>query len=349
MENEKSNRTFVTVLIVLGVIVAGIIGFLIAKHNIWDLSSEPNSNTALAVTSDTTLAVTSDTLSAAASDATLAKNSDTTPAKASDTTLTASSNTNPAKTAIAIPSKTAATTQKGNSTKKASPLPFEPKMVLVKGGKFWMGCSGDQGKDCDTVKSRLHQVTLSDFHIGIYVVTQGEWKALMGSNPSHFKKGDKYPVENVTWAEVQDFITKLNSATGKKYRLPTEAEWEYAARGGSISKSYKYSGSNKSAEVAWYSDNSKNSTQPVNDPSKRSNELGIHGMSGNVWEWCEDWYSPYKSSAQSNPKGPSTGIDRVARGGSWYRDATNSTVYFRNHMDPNNRYSSLGFRVVLSN
>jgi formylglycine-generating enzyme required for sulfatase activity len=161
-------------------------------------------------------------------------------------------------------------------------------------------------------------------------------------------EGDNYPMYYVNWAEVQNFISRLNAATGKSYRLPTEAEWEYAARGGSKSKGYKFSGSNFVESVAWFADNSGKNTQPVG--TKQPNELGICDMSGNVWEWCYDWYGTYPAAAQSNPIGPSSGSYRVDRGGSCYSSASICRVAYRNSSVSSNsiRYSDLGFRLVCS-
>ncbi|GHU57772.1 hypothetical protein FACS189411_12060 [Bacteroidia bacterium] len=217
-------------------------------------------------------------------------------------------------------------------------------MVYVQGGTFSMGCSGEQGSDCYDDEKPLHSVTVSSFNIGKYEVTQAQWKQIMGSNPSYFK-GDNLPVESVSWADVQEFISKLNAATGKRYRLPTEAEWEYAARGGNRSQGYKYSGSNNLNNVAWYGGNSSSKTHPVG--AKSPNELGVYDMSGNVWEWCSDWYGNYNSSSQTNPTGPSTGSRRVLRGGGWDYGAEYCRVSDRGSNAPGNRYDDFGFRLVL--
>ena len=222
--------------------------------------------------------------------------------------------------------------------------PAEPEMVFVQGGAFWMGCSGEQGKDCLKNENPLHSVTVSNFYIGKYEVTQKQWQQIMGNNPSHFK-GDNLPVENVSWNDTQEFIRRLNEATGKQYRLATEAEWEYAARGGNKSQGYKYSGSNILNDVAWYRDNSGGATHPVG--SKRPNELGIYDMSGNVWEWCQDRYGQYRSSPKRDPKGPSLGALRVLRGGGWNYDARDMRVSYRNSTNtPDHYYYNLGFRIV---
>lgn len=189
-------------------------------------------------------------------------------------------------------------------------------MVKVAGGTFTMG-SPDSDSEASKDEKPAHPVTLSSFSIGETEVTQALWQAVMGRNPSKFTGNLQYPVENVSWYDCQEFIRKLNSITGITFRLPTEAEWEYAARGGSQSRGYKYSGSNTLDDVAWYKDNSSSTPQPVK--AKWRNELGLYDMSGNVWEWCADWegYTYYASSPQSNPKGPSSGDYRVCRGGSW--------------------------------
>jgi formylglycine-generating enzyme required for sulfatase activity len=168
------------------------------------------------------------------------------------------------------------------------------------------------------------------------------------ANPSYplYGEGDNYPMYYVSWEEVQDFITKLNAQTGMQYRLPTEAEWEYAARGGAQSAGYKYSGSNDLGAVAWYSSNSSSTSHVVGD--KQENELGIHDMSGNVWEWCSDWYGAYSSSAQENPIGASSGSYRVLRGGGWISGAVYSRVAARSSDMPGSRNSDLGFRLACS-
>ena len=216
-------------------------------------------------------------------------------------------------------------------------------MVYVQGGTFIMGATSEQGSDADSDENPIHQVTLSSFSIGRYEVTQEEWQAVMGSNPSNFK-GVKRPVDNVSWNDCQEFIRKLNAMTGRRFRLPTEAEWEYAARGGNRSQGYKYSGSNNLNSVAWYADNSGNTTHDVG--LKSPNELGIYDMSGNVWEWCSDWYGNYSSSSQTNPTGSYSGSIRVSRGGSWYSDARYCRVSTRSNFTPDRRYISLGLRLA---
>ncbi len=172
---------------------------------------------------------------------------------------------------------------------------------------------------------------VKSFYIGKYEVTQAQWKAVMGTNPSHFS-GENNPVEQVSWNDCQEFIKKLNALTGRTYRLPTSAEWEYAARSGKARDTYEYAGSNNLDEVAWYKSNSGDRTHQVG--TKKPNSLGIYDMTGNVWEWCEDWYD----SSQSY---------RVARGGSWYLSASSCRVSYRSNSSPGFRHSNLGFRVVL--
>ena len=218
-------------------------------------------------------------------------------------------------------------------------------MIRVEGGTFTMGCTSEQGSDCDSDESPSHQVTLTDYYIGQTEVTVGLWRAVMGSDPSYFKKGDNYPIENVSWDDCQTFLTKLNQLTGQKFSLPTEAQWEYAARGGKKSNGYKYSGSNTIGNVAWYTDNSGSSTHPVGQ--KSPNELGLYDMSGNVCEWCQDWYGSYTSSSQSNPQGASSGYPRVYRGGSWNFIARGCRVSIRYGGSPTYRFNYLGFRLVL--
>lgn len=220
-----------------------------------------------------------------------------------------------------------------------------PEMVNVVGGTFTMGCTSEQGDCADDVKP-AHEVMLSDFQIGKYEVTQAQWLAVMGSNPSYFSGCDSCPVENVSWDDIQSFLSKLNSMTGKNYRLPTEAEWEYAARGGSQSRGYKYSGSNGLVKVAWYYHyNGEIKTHPVGQ--KSPNELGLYDMSGNVFEWCQDRYGAYGRDSQTNPRGPSSGSGRVVRGGSWLNGATGALVSFRYYISPDSRYNNLGFRLAL--
>ena len=218
-------------------------------------------------------------------------------------------------------------------------------MVYVSGGTFMMGTTSEQGSNAFYDEKPAHSVTLSSFYLCKYEVTQALWRAVMGNNPSYFK-GDNLPVENVSWNDCQTFIFRLNNLTGKNFRFPTEAEWEYAARGGNRSRGYKYSGSNVLSDVAWYSDNSGDKTHPVG--SKSPNELDLYDMSGNVDEWCSDWYGTYSSSAQTNPTGPSSGSYRVYRGGSWYGIGWGCLSSYRNCNAPDYRDFDLGLRLALS-
>ena len=218
-------------------------------------------------------------------------------------------------------------------------------MVRVEAGTFIMGATPEM-KDTDDDDKPTHQVTLTnDYYIGKYEVTQALWQAVMGNNPSRFK-GDNLPVECVSWNDCQEFLSKLNSVTGKKFRLPTEAEWEYAARGGKKSRGCQYSGSNNLSDVAWYTDNSGSKTHIVG--SKQANELGIYDMTGNVFEWCKDRYGKYSSSSQTNPTGATSGFYRVFRGGGWSKTARFCRSSCRDNYGPGYRYINLGLRLVLS-
>ena len=217
-------------------------------------------------------------------------------------------------------------------------------MVKVEGGTFTMGLTSEQGSDVDSDEKPAHQVTLSDYMICKTEVTQELWQAVMGSNPSKFK-GSDLPVEEVSYKDCLKFIKKLNKLTGLNFRLPTEAEWEYAARGGNESKGYKYSGSNDIGSVAWYDSNSSSKTHVV--ATKAPNELGIYDMSGNVYEWCSDWYGDYSSGSQTNSKGPSSGSGRVNRGGDWYSYARYCRVSNRDINAPDDRFNGLGLRLAL--
>lgn len=216
-------------------------------------------------------------------------------------------------------------------------------MVWVDGGTFRMGATSEQGSEISDEKP-VHSVTLSGYYIGKTEVTQALWQAVMGSNPSYFE-GDDLPVEQVSWDDCQEFIRKLNSLTGQNFRLPTEAEWEFACRGGNNSRGYKYSGSNYIDNVAWYDGNSGDKTHPV--ATKSPNELGIYDMSGNVWEWCADWYGDYSSGRQTNPKGPYGGSNRVIRGGSWSYGARICRSSDRFYDYPALRDDYLGLRLAL--
>ena len=225
-----------------------------------------------------------------------------------------------------------------NKTYTANGVSFN--MVYVAGGTFQMG-SNDGGSD----EQPVHSVTLSDYYIGQTEVTQELWQAVMGSNPSYSRfKGAKNPVNDVSWNDCQEFISKLNRLTGGRFRLPTEAEWEYAARGGNKSRGYIFSGSNYLGSVAWYFDNSGGEAHPVG--CKSPNELGLYDMSGNVWEWCSDRYGYYPSSSQINPTGASSGSYRVSRGGGWFCDAAYCRVAIRDSNTPTNSKYILGLRLA---
>lgn len=227
-------------------------------------------------------------------------------------------------------------------------------MILVEHGTFTMGATPEPENPYDSEKP-AHQVTISqDYYIGETEVTQALWQAVTGyvptTNGSHWSSnnglGDNYPAYNISYDDVQDFITKLNAKTGKTFRMPTEAEWEYAARGGKKSKGYQYSGSNTIGDVAWYTDNSSSETHQVK--TKAANELGIYDMSGNVYEWCSDWYGSYSSSSVTDPTGPTSGSHRVYRGGSWCNRAGDCRVASRNLNSPSYRNGHLGVRLALS-
>ena len=219
------------------------------------------------------------------------------------------------------------------------------KMVAVEGGTFMMGATEEQGSDADSDEYPAHQVTLSSFAIGQTEVTQALWVAVMGSNPSSFIGELACPVENVSWDDCQTFIIKLNEITGKHFRLPTEAEWEFAARGGNLSKGYKYAGSNDIGEVAWYNGNASRKTHPI--ATKNPNELGLYDMTGNVWEWMQDWYASYSGDAQTNPIGPVSGSSRLNRGGGWKDVVKSCRVSNRGDNPPSTRYNLIGLRLAM--
>ena len=215
-------------------------------------------------------------------------------------------------------------------------------MVYVEGGTFTMGATNNLNEDSFKDEKPTHTVSLPSFYIGKYEVTQEEWEVIMDYNPSSFK-GINRPVENVNWFDCNRFANKLNEITGMNFRLPTEAEWEYAAKGGKRSNNYKYSGSNQQKLVTWYEDNS-NKTHNVG--LKSPNELGLYDMSGNVWEWCFDWYGDYLKMSINDPTGPTHGKGRVIRGGSYFCDAKTCRVSTRSLYLPNEKDEDLGFRLV---
>ena len=237
-------------------------------------------------------------------------------------------------------------------------------MVSVKGGTFTMGATAEQGSNADDKEYPAHEVTLSDFAIGQTEVTQELWVAVMDGNPSHFTTDDGFaenlqrPVEYVTWNNCQRFIAELNALTGQSFRLPTEAEWEYAARGGQLSEGHIYAGSDYVGEVGWNYYNScyvNGSYLSESDPdygthsvaTKMPNELGLYDMSGNVCEWCADWYGDYTSTAVTNPTGPDSGSSRVFRGGGWDYSADGCRVSYRRYHSPQHRDGNLGLRLAL--
>ena len=227
-------------------------------------------------------------------------------------------------------------------------------MIPVPGGTFTMGATAEQGSDAAANEKPAHQVTLSNYLIGQTEVTQALWQAVMGSNPSYFTGNLSCPVEQVSWQDCQEFISRLNALTGESFRLPTEAEWEYAARGDGVSVHYKYAGGNNISEVAWWGcgydedsplGNSAFTTHPVG--LKKPNELGLYDMSGNVYEWCYDWYASYSSAAQTNPTGPASGTNRVTRGGGWGYGDVNCRVSHRMSSSPTYRHPCQGLRLAL--
>jgi len=229
----------------------------------------------------------------------------------------------------------------------ASPADTEIKMVFVKGGKFRMGCPNLDGVGCLSDERPRHEVKIRNFLIGRYPVTQAQWREVMGANPAHFG-GDNLPVEQVSWNDAHEFITRLNAMTGKRYRLPTEAEWEYAAQGGASASGEPFAGHQFLADVAWYDYNSRGRTLPVG--TKEPNELGIYDMLGNVWEWVNDRYDRYyyRDSPLSNPTGPRYGNDRVYRGGGFNSGEDHCRKSLRNYAGQDYRMLNIGFRLAHS-
>jgi len=233
-------------------------------------------------------------------------------------------------------------------------------MIAVEGGTFTMGATDEQGNFAYDYHARpVHQVTLSSYCISETEVTQALWLAVMGSNPSlfssnyYFTENLQRPVESVAWDDCQTFIAKLNQLTGKNFRLPTEAEWEYAARGGNKSQGYKYAGSNNIDDVAWCWDNIPSQTYGAEGygtqtvATKAPNELGLYDMNGNVLEWCQDWYGDYTSEAQNNPTGPASGSHRICRGGCWSNYAIYSRVSYRVSREQSVHDHTVGLRLAM--
>ncbi|MBK8568294.1 MAG: SUMF1/EgtB/PvdO family nonheme iron enzyme [Saprospiraceae bacterium] len=232
--------------------------------------------------------------------------------------------------------------KKGCPEEKAFSDPFTGQMVEIEGDAFMMG----DDKSEETNEKTAHAVHVRDFKMSKYEVTQKQWKAVMGINPSKFKC-ENCPVENVSWDDIQDFLKKLNQKTELKYRLPTEAEWEFAARGGTKTQKYKYSGNDNLDEVAWFGGNSGDKTHPIG--GKKANELGLYDMSGNVWEWCEDIYhDTYKGAPDDGRAWLGEGALRVYRGGSSFTFAQGCRPSYRGNLSPRNRHDYLGFRLALS-
>ena len=267
-----------------------------------------------------------------------------------------------------MPTRTTTTTTDSQTGYASQPAPaanqdftetawgINMKMIWVEGGDFLMGCTSEQGGDCASDEQNVRRVTVDGFYIGMLEVTQSQWEKVVGTSiyqqkskadaSSTYGVGPDYPMYYVSWDEAMEFCRLLSNKTGRTYTLPTEAQWEYAARGGNKNEGTKYAGSNMIDAVAWYTDNSGSSTHIVG--SKRANALGIYDMSGNVWEWCKDWYaSSYVSYDTNNPVGPSSGSYRVNRGGSWDGSASYCRVADRDSNSPGNRGYDLGFRVVL--
>lgn len=222
-------------------------------------------------------------------------------------------------------------------------------MVWVKGGTFVMGSNeAPKGVKLNYELARTeHQVTVDGYYIGRYEVTQGLWNAVMGTNPSRFTGNDSLPVESVSWSEAQQFAQLLSQMTGHRFRLPTEAEWEYAARGGSNSRHTPYAGSERAQldRACWYCANSQGYTHPVG--RLEPNELGLYDMGGNVAEWCQDWVDSYSDEPQTNPRGPREGENRVLRGGHYNSTSAACTVYDRGWYLPTGKYQFYGLRLVM--
>ena len=221
---------------------------------------------------------------------------------------------------------------------------IETSMISIEGGIFTMGCTSDQGAECTHDEFPIHQVQLSGFKLLKTEVTQGMWQSVMGNNPSLNKRSAQFPVENVSFTDIEKFIYILNEISSHRYRLPTEAEWEFAARGGIKSKSTLYSGSNEAQSVSWNVGNSSNTSHITG--YKNANELGLFDMSGNVWEWCSDWYGEYHASEESDPRGAVDGTDKVIRGGSYSGSIWFCRNAIRMHYAPSYKSHFIGFRLA---
>lgn len=218
-------------------------------------------------------------------------------------------------------------------------------MVLVKGGSFILGCQDGRDVECESQTKPPHPVKVGDYYIGKHEVTQALWTKVMGYNPSRFKGCEQCPVENVSWDSVQVFLKKINRMyPGLGFRLPTLAEWEYAARGGRKSKGYTFIGSNNGLEVGWYDENSGNKTHPVGE--KKPNELGLYDMGGNVWEWCSDWFGPYTEDEAVNPTGPLTGTHKAYKGGAWQYSSQYTRPAHRGDLNSYEFNDDHGFRLA---
>lgn len=216
--------------------------------------------------------------------------------------------------------------------------------MRVEGGTFIMGCTGEQGSECDDDEKPSGSVTISTFYLSRFEVTQRQWRWVMGDNPSNNQGCDDCPVEMVSWNSIQYFLEKLNEKTGGGYRLPTESEWEYAARGGRLSKGYKYAGGSVASSVGWMNANKTGKTHPVGKMSP--NELGLYDMSGSVSEWCQDWYGKYSNSVSTDPTGPVSGTSRILRGGGWNDNSKVVRVSSRIYLPPMIGHTASGFRLA---